>query len=143
VIFFLSFITLSPFSYLICWLPPISVLIYPLKSSGGYFSSFEIDSSIAHFASSSTFSFPVIAACPGTQHSVTFPFCLSMSCQIFLVFGFFVWLFPDATIMVLSESVNITPLIVLVGSFCIAPMMASRSTLNIDYWSHIFLCVDC
>jgi hypothetical protein len=77
---------------------------HSLKSSGGYFSSFGIDSSRARFASSSAFSFAVIRACPGTQHSVTFPFRLSMCCLIFLVFGFFVWLFPDAAIMVLSTT---------------------------------------
>jgi hypothetical protein len=51
---------------------------------------------------------------------------------MFLVFGFFVSLFPDVAIMVLSESVNITPLTVLVGSFYIAHMIASCSTLSID-----------
>jgi hypothetical protein len=53
------------------------------------------------------------------------------------------WLFPDAAIMVLGESVNITSLIPVVGSFCIAPMMASCSALNIDDWSLILFRVDC
>jgi hypothetical protein len=130
---------------LICWLPVISVLIHPLKSSRGYFSSFGIDSSRTRFASSSASSFPVIPACLGTQHSVTFPFRLSMSCLIFLVFGFFLWLFPDAVIliMVLSESVNMTPLTPVVGSFCIALMMACWSLLKIDDWSLILLRVNC
>jgi hypothetical protein len=51
-------------------------------------------------------------------------------------------LFTDAAIIVLSESVNITPLTSVVGSFCIAPMMASCSAVNIDDWSHIFLRVN-
>jgi hypothetical protein len=76
-------------------------------------------------------------------NTVAFPFRLSMSWLIFLVFGFFVWLFPDAAYMVLSESVKITPLIPVVGSFFIAPMMASCSALNINDWSFIPLRVDC
>jgi hypothetical protein len=74
-------------------------------------------------------------ACPGTQHSVKFHFRLFMSCLIFLVSRFFVWLLPDAVIMVLSESVNITPLTSVVNSFCIASMIANFSALNIDDWS--------
>jgi hypothetical protein len=130
--FFFSFITFSPSSHLLCWLPAISVLIHPLKSSAGYFLSFKIGSSRVRFASSSASSFPVIPACPGTQHSVTFFFHLSMSCLIFLVFEFFVWLFPDAAIIMFSESVNITHLTPVFGSFFIASMMASCSTLDID-----------
>jgi hypothetical protein len=42
-----------------------------------------------------------------------------------------------------GESVNIKPLTTVVGSFCIAPMMASWSMLNIDDWSLILLHVDC
>jgi hypothetical protein len=98
---------------------------------------FRIDSSRARFASSSACSFPVIPACPGTQHSVIFSFHLSMSYLIFLVFELFVWLFTDADIMVLNESVNITLLTLVDGSFCIAPIMASCSTLNMDDWSLI------
>jgi hypothetical protein len=44
--------------------------------------------------------------------------------------------------MVLSKSVNITPLTPVVGSFCIAPMKASCSALNINDWSLILLRVD-
>jgi hypothetical protein len=87
------------------------LLLYPILISSYYsyyFSSFGIDFKRARFASSPASSFPVIPTCPGTQHSVTFPYRLSMSCLIFLVFGFFVWLLPNATIMVLSESVDIT-----------------------------------
>jgi hypothetical protein len=70
--FFLSLHSPSS-SQLLCQLLAISVLIHLLKSSGGYFSSFEIDSSRARFASALASSFPVIPACPGTQHSVTLP----------------------------------------------------------------------
>jgi hypothetical protein len=48
-------------------------------------------------------------------------------------------MFPDAAIMVLSESVNITPLTTVVGSICIVSMIASRSALNIDDWFLIFV----
>jgi hypothetical protein len=41
-----------------------------------------------------------------------------------------------------GDSVNITSLTPVVGSFCIAPMMASCSALNIDNWSIILLRVD-
>jgi hypothetical protein len=48
---------LSLFSHLLCRLPAISVLIHPLKSSGGYFSSFGIDSLRARLASRPFFRF--------------------------------------------------------------------------------------
>jgi hypothetical protein len=61
VFFFLSFVAFPRSSHLLlCRLPAISILIYPLKSSGGYFSLFGIDSSSARFASSSTSSFSPI-----------------------------------------------------------------------------------
>jgi hypothetical protein len=50
----------------------------------------------------------------------------------FLFVPDFLWLFPDAAIRVLIESINITPVTLVVGSFFIAPMMASCSVLNID-----------
>jgi hypothetical protein len=114
------------YSHLLCQLPAISIFFHPLKSSGGYFSSFEIDFSTARFDFSSASLFSVFPVCSGTQHRVIFPFRLSMSCLIFLVFGFFIWLFPDVAIMVLSESVNITPLTPVVGSFCIASILVLR-----------------
>jgi hypothetical protein len=63
---FLSFIAFSPSSQLLCRLPVILILVNPLESSGGYFLSFEIDSSRVRLASSSasfTSSFSVILAC--------------------------------------------------------------------------------
>jgi hypothetical protein len=98
---FLSFIALSP-SF---------VLIHLLKASDRYFLSFGNDFYRVCFASSFISSFPVNPECPGTHHSATFPFRLFMSCLIFLVLWFFLWLFPDAAIMVHhGGSVNITPL---------------------------------
>jgi hypothetical protein len=100
---------------------PFCYCVWPTVNSS---SPLPIDSSRACCA----YLFPVVPACPCIQHSVTFPFRLSMSCLIFLVFGFFVWLFPDAAIMVLSQSVNITPLIL-----WIAPMRASCSLFRTEY----------